>query len=162
MKRKRAFFCLALFLQAAGAFAANVSMILVEAGPGASLWQKGMEWESGMMDALFNEGHIVSNAPPIQTAEETDMISPPVYQAMEDAIVGSFDYFIVVTVGVPQKSEPDKLGRITMQLFNIGLTPSKLIYSDTYTWKGGSVPRPVYYNAKLAAERLFPYIRSSL
>jgi hypothetical protein len=148
------------FLCAQAASAANVSLMVMETGDGSGKWNGLTEWESGMMDVFFDAGHIVSSAKDLMLGKEPATLPPQVYDEMNEAVSGQFDYFVVVTVNIPKAKEPGQIGKITMQLFNIDLQPAKLIYSDLYTWVKGSKARPVYFNAQKAAERLVPYLRS--
>ena len=87
--------------------AATVSFLVVETGlpPGKGCTPSAMVWESGFMDAFFDAGHIVSNAPCTQinsaydaNADKASSRALPreVNSDFDQARIGGADFFVLV------------------------------------------------------------------
>ena len=82
--------------------AATVSVLVVEAGlpSGSGCTPSAEIWESGMMDAFFEAGHIVSNAPCYQIAAFINKVSgalpSDVGQDFDQARLGGVDFFVLI------------------------------------------------------------------
>ena len=98
---------LACVLALAGFFAAEaatVSVLVIETGlpSGMGRTESASVWESGFMDACFDAGHIVSNAPSMRIPEASSEEFPPEAQGDFDrARLGGADYLIVVFLNYP-------------------------------------------------------------
>jgi hypothetical protein len=101
--------------------AATVSFLVVETGlaEGSIRPQSSLLWENGLMDAFFDAGHIVSNAPIMRIPEKTaEKLPGPVRIELDQARNGGADYFIVVLLeypasaskGIPGFDEPEGFG----------------------------------------------------
>jgi len=80
--------------------AATVSVMVVEEGlaPKAAEPEASSAWESGIMDALFDAGHIVCNAPVFRVAPEADRPGSswnPTDRDIADAVEGGVAYLFV-------------------------------------------------------------------
>jgi hypothetical protein len=145
-------------LISANAAALNVSLMLVETGPGAGDIKTASEWESGMFDVFFDNGMIVSNARRISTDSPPERLPPEVNSAITDAMDGHFDYFVEISLNFPIQNRRDSPGSVTMQLFDIGISPPVLVYSDVYNWIYTLTPRTAYNNARRAAQVLISHL----
>jgi hypothetical protein len=75
-------------------------------GP-SPITQASKNWESGFMDALFNAGHIVSNAPIARVNPKPDGEQPEEVQTAFDAAVeGQADYFILILLDYQGFTDP--------------------------------------------------------
>jgi hypothetical protein len=101
--------------------AATVSFLVVETGlaEGSVRPQSSLLWENGLMDAFFDAGYIVSNAPIMRIPEKTtEKLPGPVRIELDEARNGGADYFIVVLLeypasvsgGIPGSDEPEGFG----------------------------------------------------
>ena len=107
--KKSCFFVLLAFMGFMSLGAATVSVVVVETGlpsdngctPSASIW------ESGMMDAFFEAGHIVSNAPCTQINSPSGALPPELNQDFNQARMGGVDFFVLVILNHPEDKPPD-------------------------------------------------------
>jgi len=84
--------------------AATVSVLVIETGlpPETGLSPSASVWESGVMDAFFDAGFIVSNAPSMQLAKASGSKLPPeARREFEEARLGGADLFVVVHLNYP-------------------------------------------------------------
>jgi len=90
--------------------AATVSVLVIETGlpSGKGQSQSASVWESGVMDAFFDAGFIVSNAPSLQLDIAPSMQLPiEARRYYEEARLGGADFFVVVQLIYP--NQPDGL-----------------------------------------------------
>jgi len=89
------------FFAAPALWAANVSVLVLEAGlseenPGNVYPYL---WENGLMDAFFNSGHIVTNAPKILIDGKPDGDFPAEAERdFNNAKEGGMDYFLIALI----------------------------------------------------------------
>jgi len=96
----------ALLFAAQALQAAGVSFLVAEAGlPQGSAAGYSSEWEDSVFDALFEAGHVASNAPRISLGEGAvpDGLPPEAAAHLEDARSGGMGYFLAVIVCFPSR-----------------------------------------------------------
>jgi hypothetical protein len=181
LRRFVGLFIVMLGTGAASLSAANVSVMLIETGPGAhGGGLSASEWESGMMDVFFDAGHIVSNARslvlpeprsqvPVSAGTGTDATLPAeAVDAFREAVEGGVDYFIIVTLhyadngkaGTTAPRAQTRPDTVSVQLF--GMAGTEFIYGDNYVWSDRAAPRPAYFNAQRAMRLVIPYMGDTL
>jgi hypothetical protein len=151
--------CLALFFVSLGwisLHAATVSVLVVETGvpagtehsPSASIW------ESGIMDAFFDAGHIVSNAPILQLPDMPDSELPPeARRDFDEARLGGADFFVMVLLRYPENSlEHPK--EVSIRLFSV--SSGKMIYQTSLTVQVWANPEEEFRDAKRNGVRIIP------
>ena len=122
---------LALFLVFLGFVslnAATVSVLVVETGlpPGNGCTPSAGLWESGFMDALFDAGHIVSNAPCMQIAAAFDANADIVSRTLprevnsdfDQARIGGADFFVLVILDY-KEGTGDHPKNVLIRVFNV-------------------------------------------
>jgi uncharacterized protein (DUF111 family) len=138
-----------------------VSIIIIETGPTKNTFSGVTDlWESGIMDVLFEAGHIVSNSPAIYISKIGNEDPPAeVAQAFKDAGSGGVDYFIIAQLYYSKTEEPvsPKPEQIALKLYK--LRPLNVLYSTEYTNDSNTPVIEEFSNAKKAARILIPYIR---
>lgn len=124
-KRPLTFALLSLFL-VVSAFPATVSVMVVESGLGedAPPAQASSAWEAAIMDALFEGGQIVSNAPPQRSAELG--LPDPTY-GWGPAREGGIGYVVVISLEYPTPPSAAELGQGT----GVRLSPKAARYRIT-------------------------------
>jgi hypothetical protein len=98
MKKRFAWVMIFILAGFASLGAATVSVMVIETGlpPGMGLTESASVWESGIMDACFDAGHIVSNAPAMRLpAAGAEEFPPEARRDFDQARVGGADYLIV-------------------------------------------------------------------
>jgi hypothetical protein len=117
-------------------------------------------WESGMMDAFFDEGHIVCNTPAIQIPSLDDEELPKeARRNFEDADINGVDYFVIAQLNYSQNESfvitgPDK---VSLKLYRIN--PYGMLYKTSFPVNSGIPASEEFSGAKNAARILFTYIR---
>jgi hypothetical protein len=112
--------------------AATVSFLVVETGlrednetPEASSL-----WESGLMDAFFDAGHIVSNAPIKRLEQKPETVFPEeVRPDFDEAMDGGAEFFILALLDYQESSQ--KLQRVSLRLFRIN--PYQFMFEQQYS-----------------------------
>jgi hypothetical protein len=153
--------CLALFLVSVGWIslqAATVSVLIVETGlpPGTEHSPSASIWESGIMDAFFDAGHIVSNAPILQIPDMPDSELPPeARRDFDEARLGGADFFVMVLLSYPKDSlEHPK--EVSIRLFSI--SSGKMIYQSSLTVRVWENPEEEFRDAKRNGGRIIPQL----
>lgn len=117
--------------------AATVSVLVIETGlpSGKGRSSSASVWESGVMDAFFDAGYIVSNAPSIQLDKAPALQLPAeARREYEEARLGGADFFVVVqliypcqsnesTIDVPVQEQPKS---VSIAVFKV--SSGELIY----------------------------------
>ena len=119
-------FLFLLFSMPAGA--ATVSVMVMETGlpKDGSSNQYSIMWENGVMEVLFESGHIVSNAPIMRLAKKPLNGFPDEAETdFKDAQESGMDYFIVIVINYPSPY------KVSVRLFNTKST--EMIQEKTYT-----------------------------
>ena len=95
----------ASLIAASGLHATGVSFLVMETGlpAGDAASQYSALWENGLMEAFFESGRIVSNAPRIRLADATvpDGFPPEAERDYREARDGGMDYFLIAIVDHP-------------------------------------------------------------
>jgi hypothetical protein len=86
------------------------------------------------MDAFFEAGHIVSNAPSLRISRADDVeFEEAAKKELEDAAAGGADYLVVILLEYENGAETLEPGEISLRLYKI--RPRGLLYSEKYTNK---------------------------
>ncbi len=115
------------------AAAATVSVQVVECGLAGEhpVPEASSAWEAGLMDALFDAGHIVSNAPVLRTEDGWVLEEEDVDLAREGGadylLLARLEYDEVATEPVVAGTEPARVSprRVTLSL--IAVSPRRLV-----------------------------------
>ncbi|MDR0599865.1 MAG: hypothetical protein LBG84_07290 [Treponema sp.] len=147
--------------------AATVSVLIVESGlpSGAARTESAVVWENGLLDALFDAGHIVSNIPILRLdAAPGREIPLEARHGFYEARAGGADFFIMVllTYGNPGGSSsagPETGGRpvpsgVFISVFTV--SNEKLIYETSVTARSGETPEEAFLDAKRNAGNIIP------
>lgn len=144
--------------------AATVSIMIIETGTGDQSSGRTVNiWESGMMDVLFDDGHIVCNTPAIRIPDPGDEELPrEARRNFQDADTNGVDYFIIAQLNYPQNEDPAASGpeKVSLRLYRID--PYGILYNTSYPLDSGLPETEEFSNAKKAAQLLSPYIRGGL
>ncbi|MDR1144012.1 MAG: hypothetical protein LBK77_07330 [Spirochaetaceae bacterium] len=153
--------CLVVFLAFAGLAAlpaATVSVIVVETGlpPGTGQAESSSVWESGVMDALFDAGHIVSNAPimRLKTLPGTE-ISADLRREFDEARLGGADYLVLVVLAYPENA-PEHPREVFMRLYSV--SSGKIVQEISVTSAAWESSGQEFQDAKRNAGRFVPRI----
>jgi hypothetical protein len=153
--------CLAFFLVSVGWIslqAATVSVLVVETGlpPGTGPSPSASIWESGIMDAFFDAGHIVSNAPILQIPDMQNSEMPPeARREFDQARIGGADFFVMVLLSYPADSlEHPK--EVSIRLFSV--STGKMIYQTSLTVQVWENPEEEFRAAKRNGGRIIPQL----
>ena len=106
--------------------AANVSVLVIEAGQSGenTANQYSILWENGLMDALFDSGHIVSNSIKIQIGEKPDGDFPAeAEREFNNAQEGGMDYFLIAIIDYAAPL-------VSLRLFDIKST--KMVFEQKF------------------------------
>jgi hypothetical protein len=128
--------------------AATVSFLVVETGLAEESRrpQSSLLWENGMMDAFFDAGHIVSNAPIMRIPElsgekTTEKLPDPIRTELDQARNGGADYFIVVLLEYPASTTGGIPGSDELEGFDPGGTGGPAFSGNPAS---GGKPEKVY------------------
>jgi len=119
---------LCMCVAASGLYASSVSFMIAETGmsQGSADDRYSALWESSLMEAFFESGHIVSSAPRIRLAEPPPPNGFPheAKKDYEDAGSGGMDYFLVAIVDIASRD-------VSLRLFST--RDMELVAHKTYT-----------------------------
>ncbi|MDR2313499.1 MAG: hypothetical protein LBE02_03105 [Spirochaetaceae bacterium] len=144
--------------------AATVSVLVVEAGflSGTGRTQSAAVWESGIMDVLFDAGHIVFNAPilripaaPGNPAAPDSQIPLQARRDFDEARLGGAEFFVMVLLLFPEGG-PEHPREIRMKIFSV--STGKLLYESSVIAKPWEDSGEELADAKKSAERLIPQL----
>ncbi|GMO42847.1 MAG: hypothetical protein Ta2B_23180 [Termitinemataceae bacterium] len=144
--------------------AADVSVIVIETG----LSQDNASslagiWESGIMDVLFEAGHIVTNAQSIKIiVYPVDAVPQEVRTSISEALEGGAQYFIIAVLNYNQNIEGKELQPIQVTLEVINLSNNKSLYKQVMSKPAAINPRDEFSYAQKAARIIMPYIGGSV
>jgi len=153
--------CFALILACAGLMslnAATVSVLVIEAGlsPGTTKTRSASIWESGMMDAFFDAGHIVSNAPSIQVDEFSRSLTPEINMEFDEARVGGADFFVLIFLNHP-KDDLDHVKDVIIQVFKV--STRELLFEFSEPSRAGLSTKEEFQNIKKTAGNILPRLK---
>ena len=141
--------------------AATVSVLVVEAGlPSDNGCTISAEiWESGMMDAFFDAGHIVSNAPCQQiTAFSYDTSNPlpsELNSEFDQARIGGADFFVFVVLNY-MDGDYDNPKEIIIRVFRV--SSGELLYETRTTSKIWGTSEEEFLDVKQSAGKIVPQL----
>jgi hypothetical protein len=141
--------------------AATVSILVIEVGATENTGVAAI-WETGMMDVLFDMGHIVSNAPTMRISNfDNEEMPLEARRDFEDAEQSGVDYFIIAQLGYlkAEKSGAKRPDQISLNLYKI--RPYSVLYTSKYEADTGTPLVEEISNAQKAARTLAPYIRGA-
>jgi hypothetical protein len=134
-----------------------VSVMVIETGlpETAGRNQYSERWENSLMDAFFEAGQIVSNAPIMRLVSKPsagiEAIAEPEF---EEAVEGGFDYFIIVHLDFTSGSQSP--GTISLLLFR--LTPHSKLLERNIQGRSFSSAREESDFFRTTIAGLMPYI----
>jgi len=130
--------------------AATVSVLVIETGlpPETGLSPSASVWESGVMDAFFDAGFIVSNAPSLQLAKASGSQLPPeARREFEEARLGGADLFFVVYLNYPASADAAEQNKsVFIAVFSV--SSGELIYETTMGTRSWGNPNEEFLIAK--------------
>lgn len=134
--------------------AATVSFLVVEAGLPAetAVPNSSRLWENGMLDAFFEAGHIVSNAPILRVEGKS---FPELKAEIKEAREGGADFLVVAFLsyreGVPEKPSA------TIRLFSV--SSGSLLYETSFRDEAAQNSDEEFLTIKNNAKQLVPELR---
>jgi hypothetical protein len=156
--------------------AENVSVMVIESGAGAVAGAGNADfWENGMMEVLFDAGHIVSNARSMRIARFPDDEFPnEALRDFQEAAEGGAEYFVLALLEYGN-SETDAYVQpesISLRIYKINpyafLFEKKLVGKPSLAKTGAKKPEKIVaretddlWNVKNAAEAVISYIGSA-
>jgi len=146
--------------------AATVSVLVVEAGlpPGNGCTPSAGVWESGFMDAFFDAGHIVSNAPCMQIDPvlntNADLASPRVLPRevnsdFDQARVGGAEFFVLVILDY-KDGNPDYPKEVLIRIFRV--STGDLIYETKVAARAWANNDEEFLDVKGHAGKIIPVL----
>jgi hypothetical protein len=143
--------------------AANVTFLVMEAGQGSPSGQYPNQWENGIFEVFFDEGHVVSNSIRVQVHGN------PVYDLpaeaerdYTDAKEGGMDFFVVAIISYPERRGTGAIRpqNVTLRLFST--RSEQMIYEQVYTETTTSRnPRDEYESIKRAVREFAGHINDN-
>jgi hypothetical protein len=132
--------------------AATVSVLVMEAGnPGEQTGQYSIMWENGLLEVLFETGHIVTNSPRVSLDEEpADGFPNEAEKEFEGAKEGGMDYFLIAIVDYPRSN-------VTLRLFKTN--SPKMLHEQKYTVTTFRNIKEEYEKIKTAAGAMVVYLK---
>jgi hypothetical protein len=141
--------------------AATVSFLIIEKGLSAESArpESSFYWESGMMDAFFDAGHIVSNAPIIRIKDkQADSALPrEARRELDEARLGGADFFVVVTLDY-HNNPAEKPGEIRLSVYRV--STGQLLYETSCGGYVGARAEEEFQAVKKSAGKILPQIRT--
>jgi hypothetical protein len=138
----------------------TVSFMVVETGlpAGQGMVAYSNSWESGLLDAFFDAGHIVSNAPILRLDTPSSKRLPDeAVEGFDEANAGGADYFVLALLDFEDSESADlKPRQISLRVFKT--SPFRFIKEEKFAdTKTGKVEED-FISAKRAAVKILPYL----
>jgi hypothetical protein len=156
--------CILTFVLVTGSLHAHtISFIVGETGisPDAPLVEASNRWETGLMDAFFNEGHIVSNAPILRIDQPAGEELPPEFRRdFFDAREGGVEYLILALLeyqGLRGTSGRLRPARVSLRLFRV--SPYQFIIEEQFPLPGRTPDPDDLVNARQAARMMLSHLK---
>jgi hypothetical protein len=132
--------------------AATVSVLVMETGsPGEQTSQYSIMWENGLLEVLFETGHIVSNSPRLTLDEKpSDGFPDEAEKDFEGAKEGGMDYFLIAIVDYT-------LSNVSLRLFST--SSPKMIREQKYKVTTYRNIKEEYDSIKAAAESMAVHLK---
>ena len=145
--------------------AATVSFLVIETGlpSGSASPESSSLWESALMDAFFDAGHIVSNAPimrmesGIRDRESGEKFPAEAQSEFDQARMGGSEYFIVAVLEYPDTNY-EKPQLVQLRLFRV--LDGEFLYETTVTGTRGMPSSDEFLDAKKVAGNLLPQLKA--
>ncbi|MDR1446791.1 MAG: hypothetical protein LBI90_07855 [Treponema sp.] len=145
--------------------ASTVSVLVMETGRNGDnpVKEYSTLWEYGILDVFFEAGHIVSNAPILQTQRKTAKELPDEARPdMEEAKEGGADFFVLALLDYESPDRGGAAGKpdtVSLRLFKI--SGNKAIYQENVS--PGTYPSrdEEVQGIKRIARKLVPLIRDN-
>jgi hypothetical protein len=141
----------------------TVSFVVVETGlpPEQGATSYSNFWESGLLDAFFDAGHIVSNGPVLRLDAPSEKRFPDeAAQSLNEANEGGADYFILALLDYQStgtsRAAALKPGQISLRVFKT--TPFRFIREEKFTGTKAAQAGEDFISTKQAAMKLLPYL----
>ena len=146
--------------------AATVSVLVVETGlpPGNGCTPSAEVWESGFMDAFFDAGHIVSNAPCMQVSAAFDAstniassraLPREVNGDFDQARIGGADFFVLVILDYKNESVEHPI-EVFVRLFRV--STGDMIYETKIAARVWMNNDEEFLNVKQHAGKVIPQL----
>jgi hypothetical protein len=139
--------------------ASTISLLVIETGrrgaenPGES----SLLWENGVINACFEAGHIVTNAPMLRLEENPPgEIPEEARQDLDEAVRGGMEYLIIALLDYKGKDGTFTLDRVSLKLFKT--LPYRMIAEEPVSTVPPALPREELKNAEKAALSLISHI----
>lgn len=162
MKSKYIALLIAALAVPAAVNAENVSVMVIEAGAGATTAEaNASSWEDNIMDVFFNEGHIVSNArarriasfPPEEIPEEA-------LRDLQEASEGGSEYFVIAFLGYGESGKDEKTKPNTVRLRLYRVNPYRYVREEVVSVQGKATPIDVVLQrTRTAVKNMIPYMK---
>jgi hypothetical protein len=144
--------------------AANVSFLVIETGvrEEGRINESSTIWENGLMDAFFDAGHIVTNAPIMRLNENPPREFPgEAKKTLDEAVQGGAEFFVLALLdyqGIsPAANSALNPRSVSLRLFSTN--PYKILYERTYP-AGTSIQKNDRFSyAQNAARLIVPFLR---
>jgi hypothetical protein len=142
---------------------AAISVIVAETGLGEDIpaSESSVLWESGLLDELFDRGHIVSNAPIARLESIPAGFPRELGEDLEEALSGGMEFIILVFLDYGGYSGTDvpRPRNISARLFQ--LRPLKLVAEQDYRGNDVKSPADVFAMAKKTAGSMLLQLRNN-
>ncbi|MCL1815468.1 MAG: hypothetical protein FWG27_06595 [Treponema sp.] len=138
--------------------AATVSVQVVETGLpfGSGCSSSAMIWESGMMDAFFDAGHIVSNAPCQQIEKTASLLPPELNGDFDEARIGGADYYVLILINYSNGS-PEHPKDVFVRVFKV--STGEILYETSEAAKVWRNIDDEFLDAKKTAGNVIPRLK---
>jgi hypothetical protein len=142
--------------------AAMVSFLVIETGRREDMPIHALTglWENELMDAFFDAGHIVSNAPIMRLATKPDKDFPDEAQGdLREAIAGGSELLIIALLDyqTPSGGGLEKLQGVSLRLFRT--KPYNLVFTQQYSGAVSGSSKETLAAIKKAAQVLISHVR---
>jgi hypothetical protein len=142
-------------------FSETVSVVVVEVGipEDAPTVDSSSIWESGLMDAFYEHGHIVSNAAMLRlNADHTAPVLSEELVNIDEVKEGGSAYYVLAVLNYIGIKEPtSRPTSISLRL--VQLYPDKVLYETQIDGNGLQTQNDELERAMNAAETMIPYLK---
>ena len=142
--------------------ASMVSLLVVETGVNESIstGQFSSLWEGGLMSALFDAGHIVTNSPiaRMERRPSQDLNNPVIEEDFNEAIEGGAEFFILGYLEYNTQSGRAVPVGMVLKIFNSN--SRQLVYEQNFPAGTGVSLNDEYQNAQNAGRAIVSRIRT--
>jgi len=137
-------------------FGAAVSCLVIETGAsGGSKSQYSAMWENSMMDVLFDNGHIVSNAPRMRLDRKPAASFPPEAEKdYQEARINGMEYFVIAII---EQGSGGVAQTVSLRLFSTD--SQKMINEQVYAYSAPKSAREENENIKKAVSLIAAQIK---